>query len=563
MHENTPPAPMDEEPSQGNEDGTWFPVARKRKKQAQAESNLPHNIEPTHQGQTQPMFRKKSSLLPPLPIGDLKVVFRPRDGLNLGEWPQHSIARAIGMATQFTDATLHQLTIRIRRQQNVAVVSTPDDDLAAILQQIKVLCLANKQYEVQAYVAAPDVSCKGVIFGIEKKTSPTTLMTQLRSPTAQILHARMMGGSATAIITFSGTQVPRYIYYYGAEYRCHIHRPRQQLCGVCLSTGHRADVCPTPDKPRRAACGSPSPPENHECTPKCITCGGEHPATDSRCPARQRKPFNKSHVRREQKRMAENLSQEEGQPGKVTSFNLEATNSTAAAPHRSRNRSRSHSKGRSRSWGRSHSGNHKHPRGQSHSASRINNRNQHQHLKQPQVAWTKTSQHPKVEPSSTGTTTTSVSCSAQFPPLSSGSSPSSQQAQIAPLHAHAITHTDTPTPTVDKPATHNYCPKREVREMIEEMGTALRAEMQKLKEGIMDDVKHMLQEVTKQAMNEMKQFINASLCQQADCLPHDTNSSRDPRRSHSYARPVRSSTQTLTAQALASDAPSNNHGQQT
>ncbi|KAH6924231.1 hypothetical protein HPB50_014019 [Hyalomma asiaticum] len=172
MHENTPPAPMNEEPSQDNEDGTWFLVARKRKKQAQAESNLPHNTEPTQQGQTQPMFRKKSSLLPALPIGDLKVVFRPRDGLNLGEWPQHSIARAIGMAAQFTDATLHQLTIRIRREQNVAVVNTPDDDLAARLQQIKVLCLANKQYEVQAYVAAPDASCKGVIFGIEKKTSP-------------------------------------------------------------------------------------------------------------------------------------------------------------------------------------------------------------------------------------------------------------------------------------------------------------------------------------------------------------------------------------------------------
>ncbi|KAH6926106.1 hypothetical protein HPB50_014446 [Hyalomma asiaticum] len=139
MYANTPPAPMDEEPSQDNEDGTWFLVARKRKKQAQAESNLAHNTEPTQQGQTQPMFRKKSSLLPPLPIGDLKVVFRPRDGLNLGEWPQHSIARAIGMAAQFTDATLHQLTIRIRREQNVAVVSTPDDDLAARLQQIKVL----------------------------------------------------------------------------------------------------------------------------------------------------------------------------------------------------------------------------------------------------------------------------------------------------------------------------------------------------------------------------------------------------------------------------------------
>ncbi|KAH6942030.1 hypothetical protein HPB50_027474 [Hyalomma asiaticum] len=110
--------------------------------------------------------------------------------------------------------------------------------------------------------------------------------------------------------------------------------------------------------------------------------------------------------------MADNLSQEKGQPGKVTLFNLEATKSTAATPHRSRNRSRSHSNGRSRSRGHSHSGNHKHPRGRSHSASRNNSHNQHKHMKQPQVAWTKTSQHQTekvtVEASSTGVTTTSV-----------------------------------------------------------------------------------------------------------------------------------------------------------
>ncbi|KAH6938062.1 hypothetical protein HPB50_006640 [Hyalomma asiaticum] len=109
--------------------------------------------------------------------------------------------------------------------------------------------------------------------------------------------------------------------------------------------------------------------------------------------------------------MAENLSQEKGQAGKVTSLNLEGTKSTAARPHHSRNRSRSRSKSRSRSRGRSHSRNGKHPRGRSHSASRIHNRNQHQQLKQPQVAWTKTSRHQTekvtVEASSNGAMETS------------------------------------------------------------------------------------------------------------------------------------------------------------
>ncbi|KAH6922571.1 hypothetical protein HPB50_016435 [Hyalomma asiaticum] len=116
MHENTPPAPMDEEPSQGNEDGTWFLVARKRKKQAQAESNLPHNIEPTHQGQTQPMFRKKSSLLPPLPIGDLKVVFRPRDGLNLGRLDEDIAASKSGVLKHWHDDNVAAGALRSGRR---------------------------------------------------------------------------------------------------------------------------------------------------------------------------------------------------------------------------------------------------------------------------------------------------------------------------------------------------------------------------------------------------------------------------------------------------------------
>ncbi|KAH7970326.1 hypothetical protein HPB49_003837 [Dermacentor silvarum] len=54
-------------------------------------------------------------------------------------------------------------------------------------------------------------------------------MTNLRSPMAEVLHARMMGNSTTVIITFSGNRVPLYSYYYDAEYRCNIHKPREQL----------------------------------------------------------------------------------------------------------------------------------------------------------------------------------------------------------------------------------------------------------------------------------------------------------------------------------------------
>lgn len=124
----------------------------------------------------------------------------------------------------------------------------------------------------------------------------------LRAP---VLHARMMGPTNTALITFSGTHVPHYVRMYGAELRCHIYRPRQQVCSVCLSMGHRADVCPMPDKPRCAACGISNPPKEHECTPKCIHCDAAHPATDPRCPSRQLPAHNKSHVLREHNKRKE------------------------------------------------------------------------------------------------------------------------------------------------------------------------------------------------------------------------------------------------------------------
>ncbi|KAH7933638.1 hypothetical protein HPB49_014628 [Dermacentor silvarum] len=175
MGEITQAPTMDQEPSKDNGDGAWFLVARKSKKHVQATSSLPPNMEPTQQGEPHGTLWKKGSQLPPLPI-DLTAVFRPRDGLNQGELPQHFIDRALGTAAQLNERTLNQLIIRIRREQNVADVSTTDEDLATRLQLIKAICLANKEVEGQAYAAAADASCKGIISCIDRNTTPTTLM---------------------------------------------------------------------------------------------------------------------------------------------------------------------------------------------------------------------------------------------------------------------------------------------------------------------------------------------------------------------------------------------------
>ncbi|KAH7965304.1 hypothetical protein HPB49_006014 [Dermacentor silvarum] len=241
----------------GSDDGSnWFLMARNTKRSTQA-ATIPSPA---------PVPRKTNAHLPPLPFDHYKVVFRPRDGLNLGAWPQRSVAQAIGVAAGLDAAVLNELIIRIRTDQNLAVISTPDEKLAAELQKVQSISLGLNQHAGQAYVAAPDNSCKGVVPGIEPNTTVKTLLENLRCSEAPILHARMMGSTNQALVTF---------------FR------------------HPAEVCPTPDKPRCIACGTSNPLPEHECTPRCIHCRGDHPATSPRCPSRQQRPFNKSYVLQE------------------------------------------------------------------------------------------------------------------------------------------------------------------------------------------------------------------------------------------------------------------------
>ncbi|KAM7307785.1 hypothetical protein ISCGN_011421 [Ixodes scapularis] len=243
--------------------------------------------------QTQALRQKR---LPPLPVDDYKVVTRPRDGLNFSSWTTEKITQAIIAIAQLSAAEMAQATIRIRRDQNLVVVSTTSMESSTRLQQISALTFGTKQYDVTAYLAVPDNSCRGVISGVETRPTAEELTENLRATGINILYARMMGQTNTAVITFEGIKVPRFMYLSGGEYPCRPYQPRQQVCGVCLGLGHRTDVCPQPEQSRCTTCGALG--GAHECTAHCVNCGGEHPATDPRCPARQRAPYNKEHVAR-------------------------------------------------------------------------------------------------------------------------------------------------------------------------------------------------------------------------------------------------------------------------
>ncbi|KAH7979047.1 hypothetical protein HPB49_007897 [Dermacentor silvarum] len=183
--------------------------------------------------------------LPPLPKNDFKVIIRPKNGLNISQLSTHQMARAITKACGNPDMCNEgNLLIRLRNGSGIAIISTPSMETANVVQSVPSLRFGAKEYAVTAYVESPDNSGKGVIHGLDAGTTPTELLAHLRVRTqgVKILYARMLGNYQTAVVTFEGKIVPRYVYYYGGETRCYLYRSSRQVRYICFKPGHRADV---------------------------------------------------------------------------------------------------------------------------------------------------------------------------------------------------------------------------------------------------------------------------------------------------------------------------------
>ena len=141
------------------------------------------------------------------------MVIRPREGLNLGAWRTDQVVAAINSACRLSPAERNGITIRLRQDQNLAIVSTPNEGVAVRARAITSITIDGIQFEVQAYVAMPDNSCRGVISGISPDTTTDQLMDCLYARQTNIIYARMMGRTNTAIVTFEGLLFPYFINY--------------------------------------------------------------------------------------------------------------------------------------------------------------------------------------------------------------------------------------------------------------------------------------------------------------------------------------------------------------
>ncbi|KAG0417240.1 hypothetical protein HPB47_005775, partial [Ixodes persulcatus] len=160
---------------------------------------------------------------------------------------------------------------------------------------VQSLTMGDKTYATHTYVAAPHGSTKAVVHGIKPNTPPAKLMEDLQAKGYDILSARMPGGSKTALVTLRGRKIPQYVKYICSYVEC--NHPY-------LKTGHRADMCPAPANLVCPRCTTPNPKPGHQCSPKCLQCGGDHMTGDKTCSERfetRRPPARRPHQHQRQR----------------------------------------------------------------------------------------------------------------------------------------------------------------------------------------------------------------------------------------------------------------------
>lgn len=304
--------------------------------------------------------------MPVLPKEDMKIVIRPRGGLDISKIGAATVADAILAAAGLSQDELSQDTLCPNLQQNIMVASTPRRENADRYGRIKQILISGKAHELCAYETAPHSTCKGVIRGIPLQDNPATIdgkIVNQKNPLA--LAAKRIAQTGTVIIAFDGHRVPNFVRYGTLLMKCSLYRKQVDVCHACGRLGHRADVCPTPSDVVCRGCGLPNPDEQHQCTPKCKICGGPHLTAGKECAHRFKTPYIVRRRRFERARQQEQLPT----PSIVRSSDPRTSSSPSV-----KGRRRSRSRGRSTSRRVSRSRSASRPRPMSHSPARSSSR---------------------------------------------------------------------------------------------------------------------------------------------------------------------------------------------
>lgn len=269
-------------------DNPWVEVIRKKSKSPAAtttKQTAPTTQEPASRPAVSLKPRQQRS--PRLPPGNYTVVYRPRAGLSVAKVTTHELTVALAGKCEIPLARFYNLvTLVLQATPNVIVASTADPELAITLSNIDTLQVLHAVYEFSTYMKPPPDTCRGVIHGLEAPVTASNLLEFLQANKPLLLHARMMGQTRSALLTFQGKHVPFYVKVGSMLYRCRPFRRTTQVCRLCGELGHRMDVCPQPENTRCPDCGQTDPNTEHVCNPTCQLCSQPHATAGKDCPRR-------------------------------------------------------------------------------------------------------------------------------------------------------------------------------------------------------------------------------------------------------------------------------------
>ncbi|KAK8765808.1 hypothetical protein V5799_031584 [Amblyomma americanum] len=160
-----------------------------------------------------------------MPKEDTKIVMRPRGGLNVARTEVSIIMSAVMTAARVTKEEAKADTICTNAQQNIIVVSTPDERRATLYSKVRALNIGDRTYEISAYRTAPDGTVKGVTRGIAVDDTPEEITENIVNPRNPLAgEAHTIGNTTTVIVLFAGQNVPNYVKYGAILVRCGLYR---------------------------------------------------------------------------------------------------------------------------------------------------------------------------------------------------------------------------------------------------------------------------------------------------------------------------------------------------
>ncbi|KAM7305152.1 uncharacterized protein ISCGN_015052 [Ixodes scapularis] len=140
------------------------------------------------------------------------------------------------------------LTLHLLENANIISIRTDSEEVARHIQEIKTIQAEDlKELPVQVFRTYGNTYVKGVIydlFSLTQDRDDHTLNNELESNKIQIVAARRLGKTNTAIITFDGDHLPRSILYGNIYKRVFPYKPKAVVCANCHCLGHKEDICP-------------------------------------------------------------------------------------------------------------------------------------------------------------------------------------------------------------------------------------------------------------------------------------------------------------------------------